>query len=42
MIEHRAPVEGAGTRTPHDLLRVSVGIEFVDDLMEDFRQALDS
>jgi len=42
LIEHRAPVEGDGTQTPDDLLRVSVGIEHVDDLIQDFRRALES
>ena len=40
LIEHRASVEGAGTPVPTDLLRLSVGIENVDDLIEDLDQAL--
>ena len=40
LIEHRASVEGAGTPVPSDLLRLSVGIENVDDLIEDLDQAL--
>ena len=40
LIEHRAPVEGETTQTPWDLLRVSVGLEHPDDLIEDFAQAL--
>ena len=40
LIEHRASVEGAGTRAPENLLRLSVGLEHVDDLIEDFDQAL--
>ncbi|HUP07604.1 MAG TPA: PLP-dependent aspartate aminotransferase family protein [Caldimonas sp.] len=40
LIEHRASVEGAGTPAPADLLRLSVGIENVDDLIEDLEQAL--
>ena len=40
LIEHRAPVEGEGTQTPLDLLRVSVGLEHPDDLIEDLAQAL--
>ncbi len=40
LIEHRASVEGAGTPAPPDLLRLSVGIEHVDDLMADLEQAL--
>jgi cystathionine gamma-synthase len=40
LIEHRASVEGAGTPAPADLLRMSVGIEHVDDLIADLEQAL--
>jgi cystathionine gamma-synthase len=40
LIEHRASVEGAGTPAPPDLLRLSVGIEHVDDLIADLSQAL--
>ena len=40
LIEHRASVEGADTRTPDNLLRVSVGIESVDDLVADLGRAL--
>jgi cystathionine gamma-synthase len=40
LIEHRASVEGAGTPVPDDLLRLSVGIEHVDDLIADLAQAL--
>lgn len=40
LVEHRASVEGPGTFCPDDLLRVSVGIEHVDDLIADFDQAL--
>ncbi|MBI4636876.1 MAG: aminotransferase class V-fold PLP-dependent enzyme [Candidatus Rokubacteria bacterium] len=40
LIEHRASIEGAGTRTPENLLRLSVGLEHVDDLVEDLAQAL--
>ena len=35
LIEHRASVEGPQTRTPQNLLRVSVGLEHPDDLIED-------
>lgn len=41
LIEHRASVEGPGTRCPDDLLRLSVGIEPVADVLEDLIQALD-
>lgn len=40
LVEHRAPVEGPDSRCPDDLLRLSVGIEHVDDLLADFAQAL--
>ena len=40
LIEHRASVEGAGTPVPADLLRLSVGIEDVHDLIADLNQAL--
>ncbi|OGL64905.1 MAG: cystathionine gamma-synthase [Candidatus Tectomicrobia bacterium RIFCSPLOWO2_12_FULL_69_37] len=40
LIEHRASVEGSGTRTPPGLLRLSVGLEHPDDLIEDLKQAL--
>jgi cystathionine gamma-synthase len=40
LIEHRASVEGAGTPAPPDLLRLSVGIEDVGDLIADLEQAL--
>lgn len=40
LVEHRASVEGPGTRAPENLLRVSVGLEHVDDLIADFEQAL--
>ena len=41
LIEHRASIEGVGTKTPDNLLRVSVGLEHPDDLIEDLAQALD-
>ena len=40
LIEHRASVEGPQTRTPQNLLRLSVGLEHPDDLLEDLNQAL--
>jgi cystathionine gamma-synthase len=40
LIEHRASIEGPGTRVPENLLRLSVGIEEPEDLIEDLRQAL--
>ncbi|WP_183559431.1 trans-sulfuration enzyme family protein [Mucilaginibacter sp. SP1R1] len=40
LIEHRATVEGPDTKTPRNLLRVSVGLEHIDDLVDDLEQAL--
>ena len=40
LIEHRASVEGPGSHTPANLLRLSVGLEHPDDLIEDLEQAL--
>jgi len=40
LVEHRASVEGPGTRAPENLLRVSVGLEHVQDLIADFHAAL--
>jgi cystathionine gamma-synthase len=40
LIEHRASVESAESRVPRDLLRLSVGIEDPEDLIEDLEQAL--
>jgi cystathionine gamma-synthase len=40
LIEHRASIEGPGTRAPENLLRLSVGIEEPEDLIEDLNQAL--
>jgi cystathionine gamma-synthase len=40
LVEHRASVEGPDSPCPPDLLRLSVGIESVDDLYADLAQAL--
>ncbi|KRE15701.1 cystathionine gamma-synthase [Bosea sp. Root381] len=40
LIEHRASIEGAGSPCPPDLLRLSTGIEDLDDLHADLDQAL--
>jgi cystathionine gamma-synthase len=40
LIEHRASVEGPNTRTPENLLRISVGLENAEDLIGDLAQAL--
>jgi cystathionine gamma-synthase len=39
-IEHRASIEGRLTRTPQNLLRLSIGLEHPDDLISDLEQAL--
>ena len=40
LIEHRASIEGAATRAPENLLRMSVGLEHAEDLKEDLDRAL--
>lgn len=40
LIEHRASSEGPGSTTPDHLLRLSVGLEHPDDLIEDLDAAL--
>jgi cystathionine gamma-synthase len=40
LLEHRASVEGAATRSPDNLLRLSIGLEHPDDLIDDLSQAL--
>jgi cystathionine gamma-synthase len=40
LIEHRASIEGAFSRSPESLLRLSVGLEGADDLIADLDQAL--
>lgn len=40
LIEHRASIEGEKTPVPADLLRLSTGIEAVDELLADLIQAL--
>ena len=40
LVEHRASIEGAGSPVPGDLLRLSVGIEDCQDLLDDLTQAL--
>ena len=40
LIEHRASIEGPGTKSPPSLLRLSIGLENADDLIEDLDQAL--
>jgi len=40
LIEHRASIEGPGTTSPENLLRLSIGLENAEDLIEDLDQAL--
>lgn len=40
LIEHRYSIEGEGSPIPADLVRLSVGIESVDDLIADLEHAL--
>ena len=40
LIEHRASVEGLKTMAPAGLLRLSVGLEHPEDIIDDLTQAL--
>ena len=40
LIEHRASIEGPDTKTPANLIRISAGLEHIDDLIADLDQAL--
>lgn len=40
LVEHRASVEGPDSPCPPDLLRISIGLEAVEDLIADLEQAL--
>jgi cystathionine gamma-synthase len=40
LVEHRASVEGPETSTPENLLRLSIGLEHHDDLIDDLTAAL--
>jgi cystathionine gamma-synthase len=42
LIEHRKSIEGPHSVTPESLLRVSVGLEHVEDLMSDLDEALEA
>ena len=42
LIEHRASIEGPESRTPDNLLRMSVGLEHADDLIDDLALGLDA
>lgn len=40
LIEHRRTISGPDSGIPENLLRISIGIEHIDDLTSDFEQAL--
>ena len=40
LVEHRASIEGPQSTSPQSLLRLSVGLEHIDDLLADLDQAL--
>ncbi len=40
LVDHRQSAEGVHSVSPPNLLRISVGIENIADLIEDFNQAL--
>jgi len=40
LIEHRQSVEGVHAKSPDNLLRISIGIEHIDDLLNDIKKAL--
>ncbi len=42
LVEHRASIEGPDTKTPGNLIRVSVGLENIEDLIADLEQAFKS
>jgi cystathionine gamma-synthase len=39
-LEHRASMEAPGTETPQNLIRLSIGLESLEDLISDLDQAL--
>ena len=42
LIEHRASIEGPDTKTPKNLIRISVGLEHFEDLIADLDSAMRS
>ncbi len=42
LIEHRFSTEGPDSKSPESMLRLSVGLEHIDDLKDDLVQALES
>ncbi|MEA5445854.1 aminotransferase class I/II-fold pyridoxal phosphate-dependent enzyme [Gammaproteobacteria bacterium AB-CW1] len=41
LIEHRASIEGKDSPTPGNLIRLSIGLEHIDDLWQDLTEALE-
>lgn len=41
LVEHRASVDGPQSMAPPGLLRLSIGLEHPEDILDDLRQALD-
>ncbi|NKB76329.1 MAG: aminotransferase class V-fold PLP-dependent enzyme [Gammaproteobacteria bacterium] len=41
LLEHRKTSESESTKTPENLIRISVGIEDINDLIQDWKQMLD-
>ena len=42
LIEHRRSAEGSTPKSPANLLRLSIGVEYIDDLIEDLNRGFDS
>jgi cystathionine gamma-synthase len=42
LIEHRRSAEGNSARSPANLLRLSIGIEYIDDLIADLTKGFAS
>jgi cystathionine gamma-synthase len=40
LVEHRSSIEGTGSPCPPDLLRFSVGLENIEDLIADIERSL--
>lgn len=40
LVEHRLSAEGENAKSPDNLMRISIGIEHIDDLLSDLGQAL--
>jgi cystathionine gamma-synthase len=40
LVEHRLSAEGENAKSPDNLMRISIGIEHIDDLLSDLEQAL--